>query len=252
MKVKLALAIVGALVICLLPGCRDFIMEEYQEARAERAEAQAQVADLQAELEAVQATVTEIQRELETSQARITELETELETSQAGITELETELENGQAGIATSEETPPTVESTPLQEENLRYREYEGRLVTVHMAILDATWNNDKLTVSWELTNKANRKIHLDYLGVKARDQMWIKGEWKVEEEEFSEEPRKIYPTLQEDVETPWPGEKLQFETVWKFGPLSEKITIVFVVYDKDGEIEEEDEYNLPEFTLVH
>ena len=257
MKVKLALAVVGALFISLLPGCRDFTMEEYQEARAERTEAQAKVAELEVELEAEQETVTGIREELEAYQTDVAELEAELETSRAKIAELEAELARWRSGALTTEETSPPEQPTPLQEEDFRYRGYEGRLVSVQVTMLNATWDNNKLTVTWELTNKTNRKIYLTLLAVKAHDQMGLKGEWKVEdedddEEEFSEEPRAIYPTLQEGVETPWPGETVQFNAEWEFGPLSEVITIDFILVPSGGEVPEylEDEV-IPSFTVT-
>ena len=257
MKIKLALAILGILAICFLPGCRDLTMEEYQEARAERAEAQAKVAELQAQLEAEQATLAETQEELEASQAEIAELETELETYKAKVDELETELERLRAGPYLIEEDSSS-ESTPLQEKDLKYIGYEGRFgqfTSVNAAIIDASWDNDKLTVTWELTNTTNRKIHLDLLAVKARDQMWLKGEWEVEDEDdeivTSEEPIPVYPTLQDDIETPWPGEIVRITTEWQFGPLSEKITIEFVVLDEEGEVLEDEDNILPPFTLM-
>ena len=50
MKGKLALAIIMAFVLCFFSGCRDITLEEYHQARAERAEAEAKADELEAQL----------------------------------------------------------------------------------------------------------------------------------------------------------------------------------------------------------
>lgn len=97
-------------------------------------------------------------------------------------------------------------------------------LASIRMAILDATWEENKLIISWELTNMSKRRIYLNLLSVKAHDQMRIWGE-----SGGSSEPLLIYPNLQ-DIQMPWPGETVQFNTEWQFGPRSEEITVEFVV----------------------
>lgn len=276
MKGRLALTVVVALAISLLPGCRDFITEEYQEARAERTEAQAKVAVLEAELEAVHKTITDIQKELEVnraemaelkaelekSQTKVSELEAELKTYQTKVSQLESELEKWQTGIYTMEDIIPSEQLTPLQEEDFRYRGFEYRIASVHVVMLSATWNNDKLTVSWELENKSTRKIYLNLLAVKAHDQMGLKGERKVIDEEngvsdeengVTEEAVAIYPDLQDDIKTPWPGETVQFTTEWEFGPLSEVITIDFILVPSEGMVPQylANEV-IPSFTVTH
>lgn len=277
MKVKLALVLAGALVICFLPGCRDFTAEEYHQAQADRAAAEGKVAGLEEELEVQKATVADLQTELEARQAEIDDLEAELEARQAQIADLEAELEGYPAQIAdleaeletylaqiadleteletylaqiadleaqleaaqeettttdgTTEETPEP--SIPLDEEDFRYRGFEGRLVSVHVAAANATWTDNKVTVSLEITNTSTRKIYLDLLQVEAYDQMYIWGEWEITEEgetTVGVSPLAIYPTWQEDRETLWPGETLRFDTEWTFGPLSDEITVKFSV----------------------
>ena len=254
MKVKLALSVLGALVICFLPGCRDFAAEEYSQAKAGRAEAQAMVLELQRELQAERAKVAELESELEACQAEIADLETQLKERRAEITDLEIERQAYQADIAelkaelmrcqaqiaaleaeleTSEPeiiATETEEPTALQEEDFRYRGFEGRLVSVQVATVNATWDGNKLTVTFELTNTCQRKIHLDLLQVEAHDQMLMKGESEAPvDPENPEAPLVIYPTLQ-DNEWAWPGETVRFDAVWIFGPLSKVITIEFSV----------------------
>ena len=238
MKVKLALAVVVTLFICLLPGCRDFTMEEYQEARAERTEAQAKVTELEAELAAEQETVKAIREELEANQADIAELEAELETSQSRISELEAELWKWQTGIYPEEEPTPPEPPPPLQEEDFRYRGFERKIASVHMIMLSATWDNHKLTVAWELENTSTRKIYLNLLAVKAHDQMGLRGEMKVDSE-VTEGAVAIYPSLQDVIKIPWPGETVQFTTEWEFGPLSEVVTIDFILVPSEGVVPE-------------
>lgn len=248
MKVKLALAVAGILAICLLPSCRDYTSDEYVEAVTNYAEAQGKIVKLNAELQEKQAKVAELESELEAHQTEVADLEAELETLQethhtnvadlqaeleayrADIADLEAELEAYQAETATTEEEPPPPppptepEPTFLQEETLSYRGFEGVLASVRMTMVDATWDENKLTVSWEVTNTGKRRIYLDLLSVKARDQMGIWGEIN-----DSVEPVPIYPDLQ-DIQMPWPGEIVAFNIEWEFGPLSEEITIEFVV----------------------
>jgi len=255
MKVKLAVSVLGILAICLLPGCQDHTAEQYSQAVADRAKAQARVLELQRELQAEQAeqaTVAELESELETYQAEITDLEAELEALQetyhtniadleaeleaqleayrAEIADLEAELEAYQAETATTEEEPPPPppptepEPTFLQEETLSYRGFEGRLISIRVTMVDASWDENRLTVSWEVTNKSKRKIYLNLLSVESRDQMGITGE-----SDDAVAPLVIYPDLQ-DIQMPWPGETVAFNIEWEFGPLSEEITIEFVV----------------------
>jgi len=247
MKVKLALAVTGILAICLLPSCRDYTSAEYVEAVTNYAEAQGKIVKLNAELQQKQAKVAELESELETHQTDVADLEAELEALQetydtniadleaqleayrADIADLEAELEAYLAETATTEEEPlppPPTEPEPtfLQEETLSYRGFEGILASVRVTMLDASWDENKLTVSWELTNTGKRRIYLNLLSVKAHDQMGIWGE-----NADSEEPVPIYPDLQ-DIQMPWPGETVAFNIEWEFGPLSEEITIDFVV----------------------
>jgi hypothetical protein len=224
MKSKLVLAAILVLTLFLFPGCRDFIAEEYDQARQERAEAIEMVAELENQLASQQTLVEELQGEIEASKARIEELEAGIETHQATIAELQAELERGPVETPGTEEdsSPPT----PLQEEQFRYRGYADLLVSVRVAILNATWTDDKLLISWELTNTSQRRIYLDRLKMLAYDQMKIRGESGEDEETII----ALYDDIQDDVEMPWPGEPLRFETEWVFGPLSREITIEFIV----------------------
>ena len=252
MKVKLAVAVAGILAICLLPSCRDYTSDEYVEATTNYAEAQGKIVKLNAQLQEKQAKVAELESELEAHQTEVADLEAELEALQetyhtniadleaqlealqeaydTNIAALEAELEAYQAETATTEEEPPPPppptepEPTFLQEETLSYRGFEGVLVSVRMTMLDASWDENKLTVSWEVTNAGKRRIYLNLLSVKARDQMGIWGEIN-----DSVEPVPIYPDLQA-IQMPWPGETVAFNIEWEFGPLSEEITIEFVV----------------------
>jgi len=254
MKVKLAVAVLGILAICLLPSCQDHTAEQYSQAVADRAKAQArvlelqrelqakvaeleseleahqtEVAELESELEAHQTEVPDLQAELEAYRADIADLEVQLEAYRAEIADLEAELEAYQAETATTEEEPPPPpptepEPTFLQEETLSYRGFEGRLISIRVTMVDANWDENRLTVSWEITNTSKRKIYLNLLSVKARDQMGIWGQ-----SADAVEPVPIYPDLQ-DIQMPWPGETVAFNIEWEFGPLSEEITIEFVV----------------------
>lgn len=254
MKSKLVLVLVGALVLSFLPGCRDFTMEEYYEAKAERAEAQEIIAELQAQLKVEEATVAELRRELETSQASNAELELELEAHQARITELIAQLEICQTSPPVTEETPPI----PLQEKNFMYRGFEYKLTTVQVAMVGATWDGDKFTASWELINTSRRKIYLELLAVKAYDQMELKGE-RIEtdedndngEVEYTEAAMAIYPDLQEAIETTWPGQIVQFNTEWIFGPRSEVITVEFFSVHEDELPEHLQDELIPFFTIT-
>jgi len=205
------------------------------ELESELATHQTEIADVEAELKALHDTysskIADLQAELETYQVEIASHGTELETYQAEIADLEDEIATLEAELATYQtETGTTEEGTPppepafLQEEDLRYRGYEGRLISVRVVMVDATWDENTVTISWELTNTSSRRIHLDLLSVKAHDQMGIWGE-----SDDPVEPLVIYPDLQ-DIEMPWPGETVQFNTEWLFGPRSDEITVEFVV----------------------
>jgi len=82
MRSKLVLAAIIAFTLCLFPGCRDITLEEYHQARAERAEAQARAAELESQLDTEKETAAEAQKELGAAQERVTELEAELEACQ--------------------------------------------------------------------------------------------------------------------------------------------------------------------------
>ena len=250
MKIRLAIAVIAALFIGLVPGCRDFIAEEYQEARKESTEAQAKVAELEAELEAVQERVTEIQQELDASREDDTPVdEPEIDTSQDKITELETELEKWRTGVYPEEEPAPEP-PTPLQREDFRYRGFDNRIVSIHMTMLDAIWDNNKLTVQWELENTGTRKIYITLLAVKAHDQMGLRGE-RHADDTVTEEAVRIYPTLQDNIDTPWPGEKVRFTTAWEFGPRSTEITVDFLLMSSGSTVPEYiDGELLPTFTV--
>lgn len=239
MKTRLAITITAVLLIGLLSGCRDFLAEDYQAARDERTEAVKQAAELQAELADVQTRLTEIQQELvayrneidagnAANADAIEQAESRAETLETDITQLESELAKWQSGIYPEVETPPQPPE-PLQEEDFRYRGFENRITRVHISMLNATWDDNKLTIKWELENTATRKIYLNLLAVKARDQMGLRGERTVDDT-VTENEVTIYPGLQETVDTPWPGEMVRFTTVWEFGPLSEEITIDFLL----------------------
>jgi len=244
MKVKLALSVLVVLTICLLPGCRDYTSEEYIEAVTNYSAAQGQIVRLNAALQEKETALAELTSELETYTNEIADLETELETSQAEyqaqIADLEAELETLRADIAdleaeleasqpdetpTTEEPPPPPEPTYLQQEELRYRGYEGKLVSMRITMLEAAWNANTVTISWELANTCQRRIHLTLLSVESHDQMNLYGE-----SGDVTPPLLIYSDLQDDLEMPWPGETVSFDTVWAFGPLSEDITIKFIV----------------------
>lgn len=255
MKSKLVLVLVGALVLSFLPGCRDFTMEEYYEAKAERTEAREIIAELEAQLKVEEATVAGLRRELETSQARNAELELELEAHQARITELVAQLAICQTNPPVTEETPPI----PIQEKTFMYRGFEYKLTTVEVAMVEATWDGDKFTTSWELTNTSRRKIHLDLLAVKAYDQMELKGERRKTDDEdndngeveYTEAAIVLYPDLQDDIEMAWPGQTVKFNTEWIFGPRSEVITVEFFVVREDDPPEHLQDELIPFFTIT-
>lgn len=255
MRSRLALAIIIAFVLGLFPGCRDITLEEYHQARAERAEAEAKLADIEAQLKTERETAAEARKELETSQQRVTELETELKECQTKVTELEEELEICLAQLP-AEETTSSPSPTPLLEQDLKYRGYELKLTYVRVTILTATWDDNTLTVSWKLTNTSNRKIYLSLLQFEAYDQMYLRGEHVYHdvagdnEIDYSEEPIVIYPDLQDDILTPWPGESLDFTTTWKFGPVSEEITIEFSPVRDESVYVEYPEEILPLFII--
>ena len=232
-KVKLALAILGVLVTCFLAGCQEVYQPSYGTVKADLARAQAEIAEERAE-------IAELQAELEVERDRLTEIQKQLEAHQAKTAELEEELEICQAEIGTTEETPLSPSKpTPLQEEYLRYYAIRDRIDSVQVAILNTTWDDDNLTVSWELTNTCDHKILLNLLSVKARDQMWQKGifigqrvqfkEWGESGFKDEEDPVSICPSLQ-GTQKLWPGETVEFDTKWRFGPLSEVIKINFIV----------------------
>ena len=212
MKTKLALSVLGILTVCLLLGCRDYTSEEYIEAVTNYSRAQGQIVRLNAALQEKETEVAELTSELETLRADITDLEAELETYQPDET-------------PPTEEPPPQPEPDYLQQEELRYRGYEGRLVSMRMTMLEAAWNANTVTISWELTNTCQRRIYLALLSVESHDQMNLYGE-----SGDVTPPLLIYSDLQDDLEMPWPGETVSFYTVWEFGPLSEDITIKFIV----------------------
>ena len=58
---------------------------------------------------------------------------------------------------------------------------------------------------------------------------MALRGERTVDDT-VTENEVTLYPGLQETVDSPWPGELVRFTTVWEFGPLSEEITIDFLL----------------------
>jgi TolA-binding protein len=181
------------------------------------------VDDILGVLETYKAKVSELEKEVEAQKHTIDQLETAISTYQDRITELEAQL--GNVLDAQTQETSPQ-SSTPLQEEQFRYRGHENMLTSVRVAILDALWDENKLTISWELTNASTRKIYLNLLKITAYDQMNIRGENEEGDTEFA-----IYPDLQ-DIQTPWPGEKVTFDSTLIFGPGSEQITIEFIVPD--------------------
>lgn len=234
MKVKLALAILGVLVIYFLSGCQEVYQPSYDMIKADLAEAQAKIAEREAK-------IAELQAKLEVEQDKVTEIQRQLEAYQANNAELEKALEICRAEIATTEETPPPPSKPkPLQEEDFSYNGFEDKTSSVHIAILDATWgDNNTLTVSWELTNTCKRKIFLNLLSVKTRDQMWQKGafmgqrvqykEWDESGFKDVEDPVSVCPSLQ-NTQKLWPGETVEFDTKWMFGPLSKEITINFIV----------------------
>ncbi len=240
MKVKSVLTILGVLVICFLLGCGQGDGEKYR-VETELAAAQAKVAELQAELGVQKATVTELQGELEACQVKIVELEAcqakiaELEACQAKIAELEAcqrkivlleaEMEALQALIPTPEASPQSSGPISIQEEVFSYTGFGNTRASVSLAMLDAQWADNTLTVSWELNNACDHKILLDLLLVRARDQMRNWGETEFTD---SEAPIAIYPSLQ-DTQQLWPGETVRFDAEWKFGPLSDVITVTFV-----------------------
>ncbi len=243
MKIRLAITVTAVLLIGLFSGCRDFLAEDYQAAREERAEAVEQVAELQAELANAQTRLTDIQQELDdylneietgneadaaANAAAIEQAESRAETLETEVTLLESELAKWQSGIYPEVETPPEPPE-PLQEENFRYRGFENMITRVHISMLSATWDDNKLTIKWELENTTTRKIYLNLLAIKAGDQMGLRGERTVDNT-VTENEVTIYPGLQETVDSPWPGEMVRFTTVWEFGPLSEEITIDFLL----------------------
>lgn len=258
MKVKLALAILAVLVICSLSGCQDVYQPSYAMIEADLARAEAKIAEREAKIAEREVRIAELEAELKVEQGTVTEIQTQLEAHQAKIAGLEKELEICQAEIAVMEETPlPPSKPVPLQEEDFSYRAFEDETDdSVHVVMLSPTWNNNTLTVSWELTNTSKHKIFLNLLSVKARDQMWEKGvfvgqrvqfkEWGESGFKDVEDPVSVCPTLQ-STQKLWPGETVQFDTKWTFGPLSDDITINFiVVYSVFKEDEEPIELERP------
>ena len=124
------------------------------------------------------------------------------------------------------------------------------------MAVLKATWNDSSFTVLLYLTNKTNRKIYLNLLQFEAYDQMYLRGEHVYHDDDddneidYSERHIAVYPDIQDDVQTPWPGESVNFTDTWKFGPASKEITIEFSpVRDEDSHVEYPEEI-LPLFII--
>ena len=220
MRVKLILATLGILIICFLPGCQDMISKQQMDrleadlaqAQADLTEAQAKVAEFEPELGVEQAATLEAQKQLEAYQARIIELEKELQTCQVKL-------------VAAMEPPPPPQPRFPLQEFNFVYKGSECNDTQVYVAMLNAVWDSNRLTVSWELTNNSDRKILLDRLSIEAYDQMESKGESSFKS---AEAPVAIYPSLQNTLKL-WPGSTVSFDSVWTFGPRSEVITIKFI-----------------------
>lgn len=239
MKVKLALAILGVLVICSLSGCQEVYQPSYNMLKADLAEAQAKIAEREAEIAEREAKIAELQAELEVEQDRVTEIERQLETYQAKTAELQRELEICQAEIAKIEETLPPPKPAPLQEEDFSYKGFEDETGSIQVAMLNAIWEDNTVTVSWEVTNTCKRKIFLNLLSVKARDQMWQKGAFVGQRVQFKEwgesgfkdveDPVSLAPTLLNQQKL-WPGQTVQFDTTWTFGPLSKELTIDFIV----------------------
>jgi len=249
MKVKLALAILGVLVICSLSGCQEVYQPSYDMLKADLAEAQAKIAEREAKIAEREAKIAELQAELEAEQDRVTELQTQLEAYQAKTAHLQTELAICQAAIAKTEETPPPPKPPPLQEEDFSYKGFEDETSSIRVAMLNATWQDNRATVSWEVTNTCKRKIFLNLLSVKARDQMWQEGAFVGQRVQFKEwgergfkdveDPVSLAPTLLKQQKL-WPGQTVQFDTTWTFGPLSKDITINFIaVYSVFKEDEE-------------
>lgn len=235
MKIKLTLAILLALVLCLPTGCQDVYQPSYTKINAELekaqekiAEQEAKLAKLEAALEQEQATANETRKEVKAYQDKITKLEEALKTPQT-----ETDV--------TEKNPPPTPEPTPLQEVDINYVETIDYFSSIRVAVLNATWDDAKstVTVSLALKNTCYHKIRLNLLAVQARDQWWNKGafagqrvqfvEWGEEGYRYEEEPVAICPDLQKE-EKAWPGQTIPLDVTWRIGPRSEVITIEFVV----------------------
>ncbi len=236
MKAKIVLAISGILAMGLFPGCQDVYQPSYSELKSDLATAQKKIAGQEAKL-------AELEEKWELQQATANETQREIEAYQDKIDSLGKALNEKQAEIAVTEESPapPPPEPTPLQEENFRYVDTIDNFISIHVTMVKATWAADNtVTVSWELTNTSNGKILLNLLAVKARDQWWNKGAFAGQRVQFKdwgesgflyeEDPVAICPTLQ-SVEKAWPGQTIPFDVKWKFGPLSEVITIEFLVF---------------------
>lgn len=126
---------------------------------------------------------------------------------------------------------PPPKELTPLQDEDFKYTGFEGKLASVHIAMLKTAWHENKLTASWKLTNTCDHKILLNLLEVEAYDQMDNRGHHGFRD---GDKPLAICPSL---TYAPsgiaecklWPSETVQFDSKWTFGPLSERVTITFI-----------------------
>ena len=265
MKINLPLAMAGLLIIFFLSGCQegsqsneDDLNKTYiGQLQAEIVEKDANLAKLQAELdqaeldraelEAGQDEVSDIQRQLQVHKVRIASLEYQLEQRQREATQREI--------IQMEDPTLPSSKLVTLKEEYLTYYTMDQRH-SVHVTMLDTTWDGDKVTVSWELMNMSNHKIFLYHLSVKARDQMWLKGVFAGQGVHTgeAEDPVSVSPTLQ-NTRMLWPKQTAQFDSEWMFGPASKEITINFISVDNASAVGEEtieiSSETSPPFTVV-
>lgn len=104
--------------------------------------------------------------------------------------------------------------------------------------MLDTSWHENNLTVSWKLTNACDHKILLNLLTIDTYDQAGNKGHHGFRD---GDKPVAVCPSL---TYAPsgvaecklWPGEAVEFDAKWTFGPLSKDITINFRVYHSHWE----------------
>lgn len=113
------------------------------------------------------------------------------------------------------------ISCTPSQT-TLDTREFPGLQVILQRGV----WKGDELQVYWLIYNNSREKIDswLSNMVFTATDQMGYEGESLSGGKEFEDIKAEFVADL-------WPGEKTEYLTKWKFGPLSKSITVSITYY---------------------